>query len=331
MIYNAAVKPAGQGRHSAQVRSRLVPLRAKEPAPVPVPVHPSGPQRTALRSQRTKSENGTVTIDRGTPLLSSPQPGDRRIRIEILLVLGLSLGASAVYSLVAIANRITRDIPLGDQTATLNPPRDEREIFDLIYQLLGVFFDLVPVALVAFLLWSSARPHLRRLGIDGSRPWLDTRDGVGLALLIGIPGLALYIVGRALGLTVTVVPTALNEAWWTVPVLLLSALRAGLTEEIIVVGYLFTRLRDLRWGPWVIILTSALLRATYHLYQGFGAFIGNFAMGLLFGWLYTRFGRLLPLVIAHTVIDAVIFIGYPWAAAAFPGVLAPVPLPTPTP
>ena len=70
-----------------------------------------------------------------------------------------------------------------------------------------------------------------------------------------------------------------------------------------------------------IILTSALLRATYHLYQGFGAFIGNFVMGIVFGWIYTRTGRVLPLVIGHTVIDAVIFVGYPWAASAFPELL----------
>lgn len=249
--------------------------------------------------------------------------GDRSIRVEILLVLGLSLGASAVYSLVAIVNRLTRDVPLGEQTATLNPSRDERAIFDLIYQLLGVFFDLVPVALVIFLLWSTTRPRLGRLGIDGTRPWRDARDGLGLAALVGIPGLGLYLVARELGLAVTVVPTALDEHWWTVPVLLLSAARAGIVEEVIVIGYLFARLRDLRWGPWAIILTSALLRATYHLYQGFGGFVGNFAMGLLFGWLYTRYGRLLPLVIAHTILDAVIFIGYPWAAATFPALLAP--------
>jgi membrane protease YdiL (CAAX protease family) len=246
-------------------------------------------------------------------------------------VLGLSFGASALYSLVAIANRLTRDVALNEQTATLNTSRDERQIFDLIYQLFGIIFDLVPVALVAFLLWSYTRPHLSRLGIDGDRPWRDARDGLALALLVGIPGLALYIVGRSLGFTVTVVPTALDEYWWTVPVLVFSALRAGITEEVIVVGYLFARLRDLRWGTWAIILTSALLRATYHLYQGFGGFVGNFAMGILFGWLYTRFGRVLPLVIAHTVINSVVFIGYPWAAAAFPGLLAPVPVPSPTP
>jgi membrane protease YdiL (CAAX protease family) len=45
-------------------------------------------------------------------------------------------------------------------------------------------------------------------------------------------------------------------------------------------------------------------------------------MGVLFGWLYTRFGRVLPLVIAHAMIDTAIFVGYPWAAATFPGLFA---------
>lgn len=241
-----------------------------------------------------------------------------RVRLEILLVLGLSLGASAVYSVVAITNRLTREVPLSQQTATINASRDDREIFDLVYQLLSIAFGLVPVALVAWLLWSAARPHLHRLGLDGTRPWHDVRDGLGLALLVGVPGLGLYLAGRGLGLTVTVVPTALDEYWWTVPVLLLAALRAGLVEEVIAVGYLFARLRDLRWSPWAIILTSALLRGTYHLYQGFGAFVGNVAMGILFGWLYTRTGRVAPLIVAHTAIDAAVFVGYPATAAAFP-------------
>ena len=67
-------------------------------------------------------------------------------------MLGLSLGASAVYSLVAIAGRLTREESLRDQTATLNPSLSDRPVFDLIYQFLAIFFDLVPVVLAVFLL-----------------------------------------------------------------------------------------------------------------------------------------------------------------------------------
>ena len=241
-----------------------------------------------------------------------------RIRVEIAIVLGLSLGASAVYSIVSIVNRLTLDKALADQKATLNTSLSARPTFDLIYQVLAVVFDLMPVALVMLLLWQSTRPHLGRLGIDATRPWRDGLGGAALAAAIGIPGIAVYLGGRAVGISVDVVPTALDAYWWTVPVLVLSALRAALTEEVIVVGYLYARLGDIGWGRWKIIVGAALLRGSYHLYQGFGAFIGNFAMGIAFGWLYTRFGRLLPLVVAHFLLDAAIFVGYPWAAATFP-------------
>jgi len=236
----------------------------------------------------------------------------------VLIVLGLSLGASAAYSVVSIVNRVTRDIPLADQTASLNTALSPRPTFDLIYQLMGIFFDLVPVALVGFLLWQTTRPHLGRLGIDFTKPARDTLSGLGLALVVGIPGIAIYLLGRTLGITVQVVPSPLDTFWWTVPVLLLSAARAGITEEVIMLGYLFARLRDLGWGRWQIIIVSALVRGTYHLYQGFGAFIANVLMGLLFGWLYSKYGRVLPFVIAHFIINAVIFVGYPWAAVTFP-------------
>lgn len=241
-----------------------------------------------------------------------------RIRSEVLLVLSLSLGASAVYSIVAIANRLTASTALSKQTATLNASLSPRPVFDLIYQLLGITFDLVPVALVVFLLWQTGRPHLARLGVDLRQPWRDALAGLALAAVIGVPGLALYLAGRTIGITVHVVPNALNAFWWTIPVLVLSAVRAAVLEEVVAVGYLFARLSELGWGRWQLISASALLRGTYHLYQGFGAFAGNIAMGMLFGWLYTRYGRILPLVIAHFVIDALTFVGYPWAAAVFP-------------
>jgi membrane protease YdiL (CAAX protease family) len=245
-------------------------------------------------------------------------PSKRRIGAEVLLVLGVSLGASAIYSIVNIVDLSTRKTSLSHQSASLNVSLSSRPTFDLIYQFLGLFFDVVPVALVAFLLWQAAKPHLGRLGLDFGRPWKDLGVGALLALVIGAGGIGVYLGGRALGITVNVSADGLSNYWWTVPILLLSALRAALQEEIIVIGYLFARLRDLGLRKWWIILATSLLRGSYHLYQGFGAFVGNFAMGMLFGWLYTRYGRVLPLVVAHFLIDAAIFVGYSWAVSEFP-------------
>ncbi|WP_263089436.1 CPBP family intramembrane glutamic endopeptidase [Curtobacterium sp. RIT-PI-V] len=246
----------------------------------------------------------------------------RRTWVEITIVLLLSLGASALYSILQIIDDLSQTTPLGEQSTALNTSSTTVQYVDLARQLLGIAVDLAPVALVCFLLWSTSRPHLSRLGIDRFRVKPDLGGPALIALCIGIPGLALYFAGRALGITVNVDPAALNSYWWTVPVLLLSAIRSGLQEEVIVIGYLYARLGDLGWGRWQVILSTALLRGSYHLYQGFGAFVGNAVMGIVFGWVYTKWGRLMPLIITHCLLDAAVFIGYPWVANAFPGLFS---------
>jgi membrane protease YdiL (CAAX protease family) len=87
-------------------------------------------------------------------------------------------------------------------------------------------------------------------------------------------------------------------------------LRHSVLEEVVVVGYLFNRLAKLGWGTWSIIFTSAVIRGSYHLYQGIGPGIGNFLMGIVFGYAYTRTKRVMPLVIAHALLDIAGFVGY---------------------
>lgn len=244
--------------------------------------------------------------------------GRRTLWVEIACVLLLSLGASAIWSVLQILDRVTRPEALGDQSVALNSARSDRAWLDFAYQLTGNLLDLVPVLLVCWLLWRNTSPRLGRLGITFDAPARDTGAGLLLVLAVGIPGIVLYLAGRAIGATVDVQPSPLDAQWFTVPMLLLAAFNAGVTEEVIVVGYLFERLRRLGWSPWAIIASAAMLRGTYHLYQGFGAFFGNVLMGLLFGYLYTRTGRLLPLVIAHVVIDVVVFVGYPAVAPLLP-------------
>jgi len=237
---------------------------------------------------------------------------DRRrvLRDEVLLVLGVSLGASAIYSIVTIIARLTAERPLAEQTATLNQSLSPRPWLDLTLQLLNIFFALVPALLAIHLLARDPGEPAPELGLDLRRPWFDLGTGAGLAAVIGIPGLGLYLVARALGINATVVPAALPHVWWAVPVLLLAAAENAILEEVVVVGYLTTRLRQLAWRTPAIVATSALLRGSYHLYQGFGAFVGNALMGVVFALFFLRTKRLIPLIIAHTVLDIVSFVGY---------------------
>ncbi|MDN4615748.1 CPBP family intramembrane metalloprotease [Leifsonia sp. F6_8S_P_1B] len=259
-----------------------------------------------------------------TWVAETPVAPDRRARLwwEVAIVLGLSLGRSAVYSIVEIIDDSTKGTALADQTTSINPAQSDREVFDFLYQVLGALFPLFAVALVVYLLWEPGRSGFRRIGLEFRQPGRDVLRALLLVAVIGVPGILFFAATRLLGITVTVQASTLDTHWWTVPVLVLVALRAGLQEEVIVVGYLFTRLRQLGWGTWPIILGAAVLRGSYHLYQGFGPFIGNAVMGVVFGWCYTRWGRVMPLVVAHVIIDVISFVGYPLAVALWPHIFA---------
>jgi membrane protease YdiL (CAAX protease family) len=230
---------------------------------------------------------------------------------EVLIVLALSLGQSGVYSILRIIERLTREVALNQQTSTLNPSVvPDRPWLDLTYQLVQIAFALVPVLLVLYLVQRSDPPAGRTLGFDLRRVRFDLGFGFVIAIAIGLPGLGLYLAARALNLNTEVQASGLNAAWWTVPVLILSAFQNAVLEEVIMIGYLFTRLTQMGWRVPLIIGISALVRGSYHLYQGFGGFVGNLIMGVLFGLIYLRWRRVGPLVVAHTLLDVAAFVGY---------------------
>jgi membrane protease YdiL (CAAX protease family) len=232
------------------------------------------------------------------------------LRDEVLLVLGVSLGASAVYAALSLLRKLLAPVPLSQSQATLNGSVVPNQAWlDLVYQLVGIGFGVVPAFLALHLL-ARDRIRARSIGVDRTRPGPDLARGALLAAVIGVPGLLLYLAAHALGISATIVPSALPDVWWRIPVLILSAAMNATLEEVVVVGYLITRLRQLgRSAPWAIGI-SAVLRGSYHLYQGFGAFVGNAVMGVIFGWFFLRTKRVMPLIVAHTILDTVSFVGY---------------------
>jgi membrane protease YdiL (CAAX protease family) len=238
----------------------------------------------------------------------------RDLLAETGLVLLVSLGASAVWSLLSIVDKLTRGRPLSSQTTAMNSSvTPDRPWLDLAYQLVGIGLGVVPAVLALHLLVrgrTDRRAARADIGIDGRHVARDLLRGVLLAAAVGIPGLALYAAAKAIGVNTTVAAANLTDHWWTVPVLVLAAAQNAVLEEVVMVGYLFTRWSQAGWSPWRVIVTSALVRGGYHLYQGFGGFVGNAVMGVVFGWLYQRTRRVGPLVVAHTLLDVVAFVGY---------------------
>jgi membrane protease YdiL (CAAX protease family) len=237
-------------------------------------------------------------------------PARRQLTTEIVLVLLLSLGQSACYAVVSLIAKLTAGKPLAQQSAVLNASQSPRPYLDLTYQLLGIFFALVPVALALHLLARDRIDPRRTLGLTAGRPGFDAGWGLLLAAGIGIPGLLLVYVAKLLGLNAQIVPAALQPVWWAIPVLVLSALQNAVLEEVIVVGYLVTRLRSLAMPLGWVVVCSAVLRGSYHLYQGFGAFVGNAVMGVVFALFFLRYKRVMPLIVAHSLLDITAFVGY---------------------
>lgn len=211
---------------------------------------------------------------------------------EVVIVLSLSILASAVGAILTLFEAPLRGVTV---VSVSQSPWFARH-------LVGFVFGLAPVALVLHLLRRSGEGYAG-IGLRGDRRASDLARGIGLAALLGAGGAGLYLLAVQLGVNRFVVPAPPAGHWWTVPVLLMAAVRAALLEEIVLIGYLVTRLQQFGWSDLRAIVASALLRATYHLYQGWGGFLGNLILGLAFGFVFARTRRTWPLVIAHALLD----------------------------
>lgn len=265
----------------------------------------TGTPRVVQSARRVHSYSGRVTA-----ALDRPPATRFHLQVEVVIVLLLSLGQSAFYAVVSLIAKLTAGRPLSQQTATLNPSQSPRPYLDLTYQLLGIFFALIPVLLALYLLSRDGMAPARTLGLGFTRPGFDLGWGALLAAGIGLPGLGLVYAAAKLGLNAQIIPAALQPVWWAIPVLILAAIQNAVLEEVIVVGYVLTRLRQWGMRAWAIVACSAVLRGSYHLYQGFGAFVGNAVMGVVFALFFLRTKRVMPLIVAHSLLDIAAFVGY---------------------
>ena len=247
-----------------------------------------------------------------------------------MLVLAIAIAPSTLAAVFRLIELALSPTPIADTATALNPTVLETPLLDAAIRASNLLIRLAPVGLAVWLLWDRHRSGFARLGLDATRPLRDLGTALALAAAIGVPGLALYAGSRLLGFSPQVVAGSATDALG-VALLILAAIRTALLEEVIVVGYLSLRLRALGWSVPAIIVASACLRGSYHLYQGVPMALGNVVMGLVFASAYWWFGRsrepgtparrrVMPLVIAHTLLDLVAFVGYPLAASLWPDV-----------
>ena len=231
---------------------------------------------------------------------------------EVIAVLGVSLGLSGVYAVLSyLRAELTVKGGISATTATVaSGAQTSRVWLDLAYDLTGLIAGLMPVLLALVLLSRDPRVAGFGIGLFRRPARRELLQGAGFAALIGIPGLVLVWAAQRLGVSANLAVVDVPDTWYRVPLLLLQAAQNGALEEIVVVGYLLTRLRQMGWSNGRALGVSAVLRGSYHLYQGLGGFVGNLVMGLIFAWWFQRTRRVVPLVLAHFLLDTFAFVGF---------------------
>ncbi|MDY3127044.1 MAG: CPBP family intramembrane glutamic endopeptidase [Corynebacterium sp.] len=234
----------------------------------------------------------------------SSLPQSLRLRWEIIIVLALTFGSSALRALLQLIAALRDTAPLNTQKVILTQQLSDAWWLELGLQVASAATLFAYGALAIYLLSN-----------DGIRlaPYRckDIYLGIGFAALIGIPGLALYLYALHTGWTREILPSTSGNPLTGFPTLLLWSAANAFGEELIVVMWLMTRLRTLGWSVPASIAASSVLRGAYHLYQGISAGFGNIAMGIIFCIYFHKTQRIWPLIIAHFIINAIAFLGAP--------------------
>ncbi|MCW2522431.1 MAG: hypothetical protein JWO63_766, partial [Frankiales bacterium] len=175
------------------------------------------------------SDNLTAPASAAPADSAAEQRPSPRYGIEVLLVLGVSLGISALNSLINFADIQTRKGGFADAVATLNGAQASREWVDLSYQLVSLLSGVVPALLALYLLaLSPALAGVRSgfgIGFDRLHLKRETLQGLGFAALIGIPGLGVVALARHLGLNAQIDASGLADVWYRYPILALSGVQ----------------------------------------------------------------------------------------------------------
>ena len=222
--------------------------------------------------------------------LPRPAGTPRMLRLELGLVLLLAF-SPGILGLLLLA---------------LGPAGSAEVEAQLVPSLISIVFELflswTPVLVIGFLLarnregWAGIGLTRFRAGdlVMGAVLWVAS-----FILVLVLAQLFQYFGQRE----VDFLPEGL-PLWFRSLQAVLIAVTAGVTEEIVVRGYAQTRLEQLRAPTAVIILLPTALWGVLHVYQGAGAALTIFGLGLMYAWYFQRTRRLWPLILAHILFDA---------------------------
>ena len=92
-----------------------------------------------------------------------------------------------------------------------------------------------------------------------------------------------------------------------IPLEVLHIVLAAAREEVTQRAYLCTRLRELNCSPMLTVTIAAAFFTVPHIYQGIGALLPIFLMGVVFATAFLRSRQIWPLILAHASYNLVLY------------------------
>jgi membrane protease YdiL (CAAX protease family) len=236
-----------------------------------------------------------------TPVTVHPSGAQRLLGWETIFVVVAFVVPAAVSAVVVLVRDVAHVRALDEFELPL--PHNPAGSLVLMLLLYGSTAVIVPIALL--LLTRTGVPP-RELGLTPHRLRLDLLPSVGLLGGVWLANIAVAIVLSPLvrhALTTSRSDTHV-PAYFVVYALFLSAVTA-VNEEVVVNGYLMTRLAQRGWRPWPSLSLSLALRTSYHAYYGV-ALLLTVPFGYLVTRSFQRTRRLGRPIITHFLYDAIL-------------------------
>ena len=171
----------------------------------------------------------------------------------------------------------------------------------------GLFSDL---GLITFTIGHLVILALVFLYIGRIRGWSFASIGfqiswklTGLGVLLFVSADLIFALKRMI---VTPNNAGLLAGQMTLPVIVIDSTINGIFEELMAVGYIIKVTE--RYGMWPAVMISVLIRTGLHYYQGVAGMASIFFIGLTFGLVYWKLRQLWPLILAHILLDIILFL-----------------------
>ena len=230
-----------------------------------------------------------------------PAGAERWLGWETVFVVVAFVVPAAVSAVVVLLRDVARVSSLDEFELPL--PHHPATSLILMLLLYGSTAVIVPIALL--LLTRTGVPPAQ-LGLTPRALRFDVLPSIGLLAGVWLVNVAIAVaispfVGDSFGTSShdTHVP-----AYFVIYALFLAAVTA-VNEEVVVNGYLLTRLAQRGWRPWPSLWLSLVLRTSYHAYYG-AALVLTVPFGYLVTRSFQRTRRLGRPIITHFLFDAIL-------------------------